>query len=468
MIVGLAMLIPATVDLFVSDIDWQVFLVAAAVALFVGGGLFLSNRGASLELGRRQAFILTTAAWIIIPAFAALPLAFSKLDISYTDAFFECMSGITTTGSTILTGLDNAPPGILLWRALLQWLGGIGIVVMAIAILPLLRVGGMQLFRMESSDASSEKALPRLTQIVKAICYIYLMLSLICTLSLWMAGMTFFEAITHAMATLSTGGFSTSDGSAGHFNSPLIESILVVFMIMGALPFLMYLHIIQGRPGSFLMDSQVRWLLTIILVSIILMVTWQITKDDLNIWLALRYSTFTITSIITGTGFATTDYNAWGGFAGAVLFFLMFVGGCAGSASGGIKVYRFQIIAETLRCQVGQLIRPSGIFRPRYNNRPLTEETISAVVGFVFLFLIIYVALAIALSLTGLDFITSISAAATTITNVGPGLGDIIGPAGTFKSLPDSAKWLMSLGMLLGRLELYTVLVLFSRRFWQR
>ncbi|TNE41319.1 MAG: potassium transporter TrkH, partial [Alphaproteobacteria bacterium] len=260
-ILGLAMLIPATVDLFVSDRDWQVFLAAAAVALFVGGGLYLSNRGATLELGRRQAFILTTAAWIIIPAFAALPLTFSELNISYTDAFFECMSGLTTTGSTILTGLDSAPPGILLWRALLQWLGGIGIVVMAIAILPLLRVGGMQLFRMESSDNSAEKALPRFTEIVKAICYIYLMLSLICMLSLWMAGMTFFEAVTHSMATLSTGGFSTSDGSAGHFNSPLIESILVIFMIMGALPFLMYLHILQGRPGSFIKDSQVRWFL---------------------------------------------------------------------------------------------------------------------------------------------------------------------------------------------------------------
>ena len=449
------MTIPATVDLFVSDIDWQVFLVSAAV-------------GGSMEFRRREAFILTTAAWIVIPAFSALPLTFSEMNISYTDAFFEAMSGLTTTGSTVLTGLDSAPHGILLWRALLHWLGGIGIVVMAIAILPLLRIGGMQLFRMESSDVSAEKALPRFAEVVKAICYIYLGLSLICTLALWMAGMTFFEAVTHSMATLATGGFSTSDGSIGHFNSPLIESILVVFMTMGALPFLMYLHILQGKPGSFLRDSQVRWFLTTLLVGIAIIAIWQVTHDGLSVWLALRYSTFTVVSVITGTGFATTDYNAWGGFPTTVLFFFMFLGGCAGSASGGIKAYRFQIIVETVRCQFMQLIRPSGIFKPRYNGRPLMEETISAVMSFVFLYLVITAVIAICLSLTGLDFVTSISSAVTAISNVGPGLGEIVGPAGTFKSVPDAAKWLLSLAMLLGRLELFTVLVLFSRRFWQR
>ena len=467
-VLGLAMLIPAAVDLFVSDQDWQVFLAAAAVALFVGGGLFLSNRGGSLELGGRQAFILTTVAWIAMPAFAALPLAFSELNISYTDAFFEAMSGLTTTGSTVLTDLDNAPPGILLWRALLQWLGGIGIIVMAIAILPLLRIGGMQLFRMETSDASAEKAMPRLAEIVKTIGYIYLALSLICTLSLWAAGMTFFEAIVHTMTTISTAGFSTSDGSIGYFNSPLIESIIVVFMIMGALPFLMYLHLIQGKPGSFLTDSQVRVFLTIILIGIFIMVLWQMTEEDLGFWLALRYATFNVTSIITGTGFTTTDYNAWGGFAVTAFFFFMFIGGCAGSTSCGIKIFRFQVLAETVRCQLMQLIRPSGIFRPHYNRRPLGDDTINAVMSYIFLFLLTFAALTIGLSLTGLDFITSISSAGTALANVGPGLGDVVGPAGSFEPLPDTAKWLMALGMLLGRLELFTVLVLFSRRFWQR
>lgn len=462
------MLIPAAVDLYVSNQDWQVFLAAAAVALFVGGGLFLSNRGGNLELGGRQAFILTTVVWIAMPAFAALPLAFSELNISYTDAFFEAMSGLTTTGSTVLTGLDYAPPGILLWRALLQWLGGIGIIVMAIAILPLLRIGGMQLFRMETSDASAEKALPRLTEIVKYIAYIYLFLSVVCTLSLWAAGMTFFEAVAHMMTTISTAGFSTSDGSIGYFNNPLIESIIVVFMIMGALPFLLYMHLIQGNPGRFLSDSQVRWFLTIILIGIFLMVIWQMTEENLGFWLALRYATFNVTSVITGTGYATTDYNAWGGFAVTAFFFFMFIGGCAGSTSCGIKIFRFQVLVETVRCQLMLLIRPSGIFKPHYNRRPLAEDTISAVMSYIFLFLLTFAALTICLSLTGLDFLTAISSAGTAIANVGPGLGEIVGPAGSFQSLPDAAKWLMSLGMLLGRLELFTVLVLFSRRFWQR
>jgi trk system potassium uptake protein TrkH len=467
-ILGLAMLIPVVVDLAVGNQDWQVFLAAAAVALFVGGGLFLSNRGTSGDFGIRQAFILTTVAWIAIPAFAALPLTFSELNISYTDAFFEAMSGLTTTGSTILTGLDHAPPGILLWRALLQWLGGIGIIVMAIAILPLLSIGGMQLFRMETSNVSSEKAMPRLTEIVKTIVFIYLALSIICAFCLWAAGMTVFEAIAHTMTTISTAGFSTSDGSIGYFNSPLIESIIVVFMIMGALPFLMYMHLMQGKPGSFLKDSQIRWFLSILLIGILAMVLWQMTEENLNFWLALRYATFNVTSVITGTGYSTTDYNAWGGFAVTAFFFFMFIGGCAGSTSCGIKVFRYQILVETVRCQLMQLIRPSGIFKPRYNGRPLSEDAISAVMSYIFLFLLTFAALTIGLSLTGLDFLTAISSAGTSIANVGPGLGEIVGPSGSFKSLPDTAKWLMALGMLLGRLELFTVLVLFSGRFWQR
>lgn len=346
------------------------------------------------------------------------------------------MSGLTTTGSTILTGLDNAPPGILLWRALLQWLGGIGIIVMAIAILPLLSIGGMQLFRMEASDASAEKAMPRITEIVKMICYIYLALSIICAFSLWAAGMTVFEAIAHTMTTISTAGFSTSDGSIGYFNSPLIESIIVVFMIMGALPFLMYMHLMQGKPGSFLKDSQIRWFLSILLIGIFAMVLWQMTEENLGFWLALRYATFNVTSVITGTGYATTDYNAWGGFAVTAFFFFMFIGGCAGSTSCGIKVFRFQILIETVRCQLMQLIRPNGIFKPRYNGRPLAEDAISAVMSYIFLFLLTFAILTVCLSLTGLDFITSISSAGTSIANVGPGLGEIVGPSGSLKPCP--------------------------------
>ncbi|GLQ05352.1 TrkH family potassium uptake protein [Sneathiella chinensis] len=467
-VLGLAMLIPAAVDLYFGHQDWQVFLAAAVVAIFIGGGLFLSNRESQMEFSVRQAFLLTTVSWVMIPAFAALPLTFSELDISYTDAYFEAMSGLTTTGSTVLTGLDFAPPGILLWRALLQWLGGIGIIVMAIAILPLLRVGGMQLFRMEGAEASSEKALPRVAEIVKSIGSIYLILSIICTICYYLAGMSFFEAVAHAMTTISTAGFSTSDGSMGHFDNALIDAVAVVFMILGGLPFLLYMRLTQGQPGSLANDSQVRWFLVILVFGIFLMTAWQLATAEVSLVMAVRYAAFNVTSVITGTGYATTDYNAWGGFAVAVFFFLMFVGGCAGSTSCGIKIFRFQVVFESLSCQLKQLIQPNGIFQPQYNGRPLGRDTITAVMSFMFLFMATFALLTVALSLTGLDFLTAISSAGTAIANVGPGLGDIVGPSGSFKSLPDSAKWLMSLGMLLGRLELFTVLVLFTKRFWQR
>lgn len=465
---GAAMLIPAMADLAADNADWQVFIISAITLLFLGGGLFLSNRASGVTLDRRQAFVLTTAVWIILPAAAALPLTFGTLNLSFTDAFFETMSGLTTTGATVLTELETAPPGVLLWRSLLQWFGGIGIIVMAISILPLLRVGGMQLFRMEASDATSEKMLPRVADIVKAIGYIYLTLSIICALALWAAGMSLFDAVNHAMTTLSTGGFSTADQSAGHFDNPLIESILVIFMIMGAMPFLMYLHFLQGRPGHFLMDSQIRWFLSLILIGIAIMVAWQVTKTETPFYDALRHATFSVTSIITGTGYATVDYSAWGGFSAAAFFFLMFTGGCAGSASCSIKIFRLQIVAETLRCRLMQLVRPNGIFIPHYNGRALPEEAISSVASFIFLFFALFGLTAIGLSLTGLDFTAALSSAAAAITNVGPGLGEIVGPSGNFRTLSDPAKWMMSLAMLLGRLELYTVLVLFSRRFWQR
>lgn len=465
-ILGLAMLIPAIIDLTVGHNDWQVFSVGALLAMFIGGALFLSNRGSISHLSIREAFLLTTVLWIAMPAFAALPFMFSELEISYTDAFFEAMSGLTTTGSTVLTGLDTAPPGILLWRALLQWMGGIGIIVMAIAILPLLRIGGMQLFRTETSDATSEKALPRLRQTVFAIANIYLVLSLLCAASLWIAGMTPFEATAHAMTTISTAGFSTSDGSIGHFDSALIDYIIVFFMLTGSLPFLLYLGVLQGGSKSLFKDSQVRWFLSIIAFSVVTMTVWQTMQNDGSLAENLRYTAFNVTSIITGTGYATTDYSAWGGFAITGFFFFSFIGGCAGSTSCGIKIFRFQVLAESVRCQLQQLIQPSGIFIPKFNGRPLNDTTISAVMSFMFMFLATFAVLTAALSLTGLDFITAVSSAGTAIANVGPGLGDIVGPAGSFKSLPDSAKWLMAVGMLLGRLELFTVLVLFSRRFW--
>jgi trk system potassium uptake protein len=463
---GTAMLVPAVADAATDNPDWSVFLASAFVTLFVGGTLILTTRASFNNLVVRQAFILTTLAWVAMAAFGALPFAFSNLGLSYTDAFFEAMSGVTTTGSTVITGLDTAPPGILLWRALLQWLGGIGIIVMAISILPLLQVGGMQLFRMESSD-SSDKAFPRVAQISAATAIIYVVLTLICAIAMWTAGMTPFEAAAHSMTTIATGGFSTSDASIGHFDSAYMDWIVIIFMILGSLPFVLYFAMIRGNPRALVRDTQVQWFLITVVVSIIMIAVWLVTKNDMAMWHAVRLSSFNVVSIITGTGYASADYNAWGVLPVTAFFFFMFIGGCAGSTSCGIKIFRYQILFANARVQFRRMWQPNVVYSPRYNHKPIPESVTDAVMSFFFMFALVFGILALALTLIGLDFMTAVSGAATAIANVGPALGSTIGPSGTFAPLPDAAKWVLSIGMLLGRLELFTVLVLFSPAFWR-
>jgi len=463
---AVSMIVPAVVDAMSNNPDWHVFTISAGVTLFVGVAMALTTRSGGLRLSVRQAFVMTSLSWLVITLFAALPLAFSELNLSFTDAFFEAMSGITTTGSTVITGLDTAPPGILLWRALLQWLGGIGIIVMAIAIFPMLRVGGMQLFRMESSD-HSDKAMPRATQIAGSIGVIYLVLTLIWAFAYWLAGMSGFDAIAHAMTTIATGGFSTKDGSIGAIDNFGVDVIATLGMIMGGLPFILYLKVAQGNPSALWNDSQVQWFLSIIIGIVLSVTLWLWLSTGLDPVQALRYSSFNVVSIITGTGYATSDYGQWGSFAVPVFFFIMFIGGCAGSTTCGIKIFRFQVLYSAARTQIHHLLQPHGVFIPYYNRRPISEEVIISVLSFFFVFGLSFALLAISLGLLGLDFLTAISSAASAISNVGPALGPIAGPSGTFQSMPDAAKWLLSAGMLLGRLELFTVIVLFTRSFWR-
>jgi trk system potassium uptake protein TrkH len=463
---SMAMVFPAIVDAATGHPDWQVFAASAGLTLFIGVTLILTTRTGFARFTLRQAFALTTFSWLVMVIFAALPFAFSDLQLSYTDAFFEAMSGVTTTGSTVIQGLDETPPGLLLWRALLQWLGGVGIIVTAVAVLPMLQVGGMQLFRMESSD-TSEKVMPRATQIATNIAVIYVVLTLLCVISMWMAGMTIFEAVAHAMTTIATGGFSTSDGSIGHFRSPMIDWIVIVGMIIGGLPFVLYLQALRGRPGLLWRDSQVRWFLGILVLAIIMLTVAHSISNGVHPLVALHYVTFNAVSIMTGTGYTTTNFDGWGPFATMGFFFLMFIGGCAGSTTCGIKVFRFQVLYATARVQLARLMRPHGVFIPYYNQKPIPETVMESVMGFFFIFVLCFTVLAVGLGILGLDFLTSASGAATAIANVGPGLGDIIGPHGNFASLPDAAKWLLSAGMLLGRLELFTVLILFVPSFWR-
>lgn len=464
---AVSMMIPAAVDAIHGNPDWQVFALSSGLTLFVGVAMALTSRAKNFRFTVRQAFLMTTFSWIALTIFAALPFKFSELGLSFTDAFFEAMSGITTTGSTVITGLDTAPPGILLWRSMLQWLGGIGVVVMAIAVLPMLRVGGMQLFRMESSDSGGEKALPRTAQIASAIGLIYLVLSIVWMIAYWMAGMTGFEAVNHAMTTIATGGFSTSDGSMGHWDSPLIETIGTVGMIVGSLPFLLYLKMVSGSYTALIKDSQVQWFLIIAVGAVVVTSGWLIFHEGMPLFETIRYASFNMISIMTGTGYATTDYNLWGTYAAPAFFYVMFIGGCAGSTTCGIKIFRFQVLYAAANTQLRHLVHPHGIFTPHYNRRPVPDEVITSVLSFFFVFGCCFAFLAVGLGLSGLDYLTAVSSAATAIANVGPGLGPIVGPSGTFQTLPDSAKWMMSAGMLLGRLELFTIIVLFTRTFWK-
>ena len=463
---SLAMALPAVADGVTGNPHWRVFLAASIFTLFIGACLVLSNRMREPRLTVRQAFVLTTLSWVVVAAFAALPFAFSDLDLSYTDAYFEAMSGLTTTGSTVIVGLDQAPAGILLWRALLQWLGGIGIIVTAIAILPMLQIGGMQLFHSESSD-SSEKVLPRAAQLAGAIGMIYLGLTVSNGIAYWAAGMTPFEAVCHSMTTIATGGFSTSDDSLGHFGNDAIEGIATVYMVLGSLPFVLYLQAVRGGWGALVRDTQVRWFFGLVLFTLLSLAGWLMAANDALPTDAFREAAFNGISILTGTGYSTADFSAWGTFALPVFTLLMFIGGCTGSTTGGVKVFRMQVLASTSLSQIRQLIQPHGVFISKFNRRPIPESVPPAVMGFFFLFVVSFGLIAMGLALMGLDYVTSVSGAATAIANVGPGLGETIGPSGSFQPLPEPAKWLLSAAMLLGRLELFTVLVLFVPRFWR-
>jgi trk system potassium uptake protein TrkH len=466
-ILALFMVPPMVADVAARHRDWQVFLVAAAVTLFTGVSLVLMNRAPEFgHLTGRQAFLLTTAVWIVVAVFAALPLAFSELNLSAADAVFEAMSGITTTGSTVIIGLDAAPPGILLWRAILQWLGGMGFIVMGVAILPMLRVGGMQLVRAESSDLS-EKILPRAAQVASAIGLIYLGLTMTCATLYYFAGMTPFEAAAHAMTTLATGGYSTRDASFAGFDSAAIDAVAVVFMCLGALPFVLYIQATNGQLRPLLTDAQVHWFFGIVAAFVVTIAAWLVIVEGAPPLHALRHATFNIVSLITTTGYASTDYGLWGAFPVAALFFLMAVGGCTGSTAGGIKIFRFTVLHAIARNQFARLIRPHGVFVPLFNRRPLPETAAISVMAFVFMFGLSFAIVAVALSALGLDYLTAMSSAVTALANVGPGLGDIVGPAGNFSTLPDSAKWIMAFAMLLGRLELFTVLILLTPGFWR-
>ena len=462
-ILGVSMFIPIIAQFIYSEVDSS-FFGASIITIIFGTLFFLSNLDHDKKLNLQQAFLLTAMSWVSIAVFGSLPFIFSTIELSVTDAFFESMSGITTTGSTIISNLEITPKGILLWRAILQWLGGIGIIVMAITLMPIMNVGGMQLFKISSND-SSEKILPKSKEIALRLIYIYLSLTGLCTITYWVLGMGKFDSLTHSMTTIATGGFSNYNQSIGYFNNVSIEISSMIFIILGSLPFIAYIKFISGNKKIFLKDVQIKTFLKIIFISIIILYFYLLIINYDNF--SLRSVFFNTISILTGTGYVSAEFDGWGSFPLTIFLALMFIGGCAGSTTCGIKIFRIQILYVFILNQLKKIIYPKGVFVIKYEKNPIDDKFIASIISFIYFYFIIFFIIAALLSLTGLDFITSISGAATSISNVGPGLGPIIGPNGNFSSLPDISKWILTIGMILGRLELFAILVLFLPSFWR-
>jgi len=465
-ILGVSMIIPILIQVLYDQIDSS-FIGAGIITIIFGILFFLSNLDHDKKLNLQQAFLLTALSWLSIAIFGSLPFIFSNLELNVTDAFFESMSGITTTGSTIITNLNDSPKAILFWRAILQWLGGIGIIVMAITLMPIMNVGGMQLFKVSSND-TSEKILPKSKEIALRLIVIYSVLTFICAIFYKLFGMSYFDSLTHSMTTIATGGFSNYDNSIGHFKSASIEITAIIFIILGSVPFIAYIKFLNGNKKIFISDSQIKTFFKIIVVSIAILFFYLAIQNKNFFEINLRSVSFNVVSILTGTGYVTQEFDSWGSFSLIFFLILMFIGGCAGSTTCGIKIFRVQILYLFLVNQLKKIIYPRGIFIVKYEGNSVDDKFMSSIISFIYLYIIIFFIITALLSVSGLDFVTSISAAATSISNVGPGLGAMIGPNGNFSQLPDVSKWILSVGMILGRLELFAILVLFLPSFWQK
>ena len=465
-ILGVFMLIPIISQLVFDQFN-STFLVSSIITIIFGSLFVISNLSHEKKISLQGAFILTALAWISIAIFGSLRFYFSILNLSFTDSFFESMSGITTTGSTIITNLNAVPKGILLWRALLQWLGGIGIIIMAITLMPIMNVGGMQLFKISSID-TSEKILPKSKQISLRLILIYSILTVSCGFFYKIFGMNYFDSLTHSMTTLATGGFSNYNESIGFFNNRYIEVTSMIFILSGSIPFIAYIKFLSGNKNIFIKDSQIKAFLKIIAISIIIMLIYLILFQGKSFSSNIVDISFNIISILTGTGYVTTNFDDWGNFPLIFFLFLMFIGGCAGSTACGIKIFRFQLLMHFISIQLKKIIYPRGIFIIKYDGKNIDDKFLSSVISFIFLYITIFFVITLLLSSTGLDFLTSVSAAATSISNVGPGLGEIIGPNGNFSELSIFSKWILCTGMILGRLELFAILILFLPSFWRK
>jgi trk system potassium uptake protein TrkH len=459
--------LPALADIFAGNREAVVFLAVAGISLFCGQVLIFANlQHRARQFSIKQGILLAVAGWLSLALVASLPFIFGPLHLAAADAFFEATSGITATGGTVLRHLEHASPGILLWRALLQWMGGIGVLALATAVLPDLNVGGMQLFRTETARLD-DRLVQRARRLLSGIMLVYSALTIVLWLLLWLAGMSCFDALLHALSTISCGGFSSSDQSVGHWHRAGIDWVILVGMLLGGAPFLLHWQIAQRQWRLVAKNSQIRWYLMLILISSLAITFWLVIEQDAKPLPALRHSLFAVTSVMTGSGFATLDWSRWTGFPLAVLFLLTFIGGCAGSTAGGLKVFRLQILLANARLQLRRLLQPNAVLLPQFDGNIVSESVVESVLGFLFVYVLSFALLAMALSFLGMDFAPAIGAAASALANLGPGISPSIGPFSSFAALPAAAKWLLAAAMLFGRLEMFILLAVFSRDFWK-
>ena len=464
-VLGFSMLVPITVQLIYNEFN-STFIISSIITITFGILFFLDNIDHNRTLSTQQAFLLTALSWIGVAIFGSIPFIFSDLNLSITDAFFESMSGITTTGATIINNLSDTPKAILSWRAILQWLGGIGIIVMAITLMPIMNIGGMQLLKISSGD-SSEKILPKTKQISLRLVLIYFSLTLLCAFFYKVCGMNFFDSLTHSMTTIATGGFSNYNQSIGFFESAKIEYVSIVFIILGSIPFISYIKFLSGNRKIVFKDEQIKLFFKLIFFSILILFIYLAIVNKSIFEIQLRSIIFNVVSILTGTGYVTKEFDQWGNFPLIFFLLLMFIGGCAGSTTCGIKVFRVHMLYFFLKNQLLKIIYPRAIINLKYNNDIVQDKLIASIISFIYLYIIIFFVISALLTLTGLNFITAVSGAASSISNVGPGLGNEIGPNSNYANLPAVSKWILSTGMILGRLEIFAILVIFLPSFWR-
>lgn len=462
------MMLAIPFSIYYGDDDIFALLGAGLLTSITGITIWLFTRKTDrLELGKREGYLIVTLGWICMSLFGALPFIFHGSIPNFSNAFFETMSGFTTTGASILTDIESMPHGLLFWRSFTQWIGGMGIIVLSLAILPLLGIGGMQLYAAEVPGITKDKLHPRVKETAKRLWIIYLGFTLAETVLLMTAGMNFFDAINHSFTTMATGGFSTKNASTAYYASPFIQYILIVFMFFAGMNFTIHYLVIHKKFSFFKYNDEFRYYLFLILGVSILIGLIHHPHTNFNPEESFRQALFHVVSLVTTTGYVSSDYENWAVFSRMIFFILLFIGGSAGSTGGGIKVVRHLLLFKNGFLELKRLIHPRAIIPVRLNGKAVSSEIISNVQAFFIIYILIFVFGSIMLSLMGVDFISSVGAVATCIGNVGPGIGTV-GPVANFNHLPELAKWLLSFLMLLGRLELFTVLIIFTPYFWKK